>query len=75
MAIFWAEMQQKQRATSNQRTLFLLDVMVMIYRCPQLFLKPSILRGVLDALIPSLLLQNSSLYQEIEVRMVNDDYQ
>ena len=67
MAVFWAEMKTRQKMTSHQRILFVLDVVALIYRCPRLFLEGSMMKGLLIILLPSLLLQNAGVYQEIEV--------
>ena len=67
MAVFWAEIIARQRMTSQQRILFALDVVAMMYQCPRLFLEGTVVKGLLNTLFPSLLLQNTGVYQEIEV--------
>ena len=63
----WAEGITQIRLTPLQRVQFLLDVIALITRNPGVFLDVRILRELVDALMPALLVQKSGLFQDIEV--------
>ena len=63
----WAEGITQIRLTPLQRIQFLLDVIALIIRNPGVFLDVRILRELVDALMPALLVQKSGLFQDIEV--------
>ena len=63
----WAEGITQIRLTPLQRIQFLLDVIALITRNPDVFLDVQILREIVDALMPALLVQKSGLFQDIEV--------
>lgn len=63
----WAEGITQMRLTPLQRIHFLLDVVTMVARNPSIFLDVRILRDMVDALMPAMLVQKSGLFQDIEV--------